>query len=327
MKKILFMLLAIVVVIAGVLYFRNYKTQNASESKPTLTEIKFGYMPFATNWAVFVAQKDGFFEKHGVKAELVKFNVGTEGADSLIRGDIRAFAINTFTDLFNIEKRSPGQLKLYTLQVSSEKMHGEYLIAKSGTGIEKIVDLKGKKIGVTPGTLTTAMVKQAYGDVLNFNKGTAIVPLAPNLQLQSLQSGQIDALLAFEPTATLAKQQGIGVVLDDHPWGKVAEPFPVGGVTLSSSFVGENPVLAKDIAAALKDAILYGRSNPDKVTEAVAEFTGLDPAVVAQISYNEDLFGEEVDPATLTNASELYAKLGVVDGTVDTSKMLYVPEK
>ncbi|MFH1244215.1 MAG: ABC transporter substrate-binding protein [bacterium] len=326
MKKIMLLLLAVIVISAGLLYVRNSKSQGVIQSNPELTEIKFGYMPFATNWAVYVAQRDGFFEKNGVKAELIKFNVGTEGADALIRGDIKAFAISTFTDLFNIQKRSPGQLKLYTLQVSSNKMHGEYLIAKSGSGIEKVTDLKGKKIGVTPGTLTTAMVKQAYGDVLDFNKSVTIVPLAPNLHLQSLESGQIDALLAFEPTATLAKQKGIGIIIDDHPWTKVAEPFPVGGVTLSASFIEENPELAKNIAGALKDAILFGRSNPDKITEAVAEFTGLDPSVVAQISYNEDMFGEEVDPKTLSEASGLYAKLGVVEGTVDTDKMLYVPQ-
>ncbi len=326
MKKIMFLLLAVVVVLAGVAYFRNSQDQKSIEAQPELTEVKLGYMPFATNWAVYVAEKDGFFAKHGIKADLVKFNVGTEGADALIRGDIKAFAISTFTDLFNIEKRSPDQLKLYTLQVSSDKMHGEYLIAKSDSGVKEIVDLKGKKIGVTPGTLTTAMVKQAYGDVLDFSKSVTIVPLAPNLHLQSLESGQIDALLAFEPTATLAKQQDIGVILADHPWAKVAEPFPVGGVTLSTSFIQEDPELAKAIAGALKDAIMFGRDNPDKVTEAVAEFTGLDQAIVAQISYNEDLFGEEVDPTTLAKASELYAKLGVVEGAVDTSKMLYVPQ-
>lgn len=326
MKKILFMLLAVVVIIAGVLYFRNDRTKNAIQSKPTLTEIKFGYMPFATNWVVYVAQKDGFFEKHGIKAELVKFSVGTEGADALIRGDIKTFAISTFTDLFNIERRSSGQLKLYTLQVSSDKMHGEYLIARSGSSIEKIADLKGKKVGVTPGTLTTTMIKQAYGNVLDFSKSVTIVPLAPNLQLQSLESGQIDALLANEPAATVAKQKDIGFVLEEHPWKNVAEPFPVGGISFSTHFIEENPELAKDIAGALKDAVLYGRSNPDKISEAVAEFTGLDLAVVSQISYNEDFFGEEIDPTKLSEAAELYSTIGVVDGTVDTSKMLYVPE-
>lgn len=321
-------MLVITLIIIGIFGFTYFQT-SSKKLVPTFQNVKvnIGYMPFATNWAIYVADKGGFFKKEGLDINLIKFNVGTDGANALLRGDISAFSINTFTDILNIESRTPNSLKLYTLQQSSNKMHGEFLIARNGSNIKSISDLKGRKIGVTPGTFVTAMVKRAYTDKLDFTKEGTIVPLASNLQLQSLQSGQIDALLAFDPTATMAISQNIGYILDDHPWGKISEPFPIGGITFSTSFINSNKEVTVKIATAIKNAIIYGRNHRSSLAPIVSEYTDLESSIAEKISYNEDIYGEEIDSNVLKQTSELYNQLGVVDKVVNTQNLLYVPGK
>ena len=292
--------------------------------QPQIYKVKIGYMPFTTNWPVFLASEGGLFKKEGLDVTLVKFNSGVLGADALIKGDIAAFSINTFTDIFNIQARTPGAFQIYTLEQSSNSDHGEALIVRKDSNIKTIQNLKGKKIGINPGTFVEAVIKQAYKDELNFSKDATLIKISPPLQLQALQSGQIDALLAQEPSITLALKTNMANILDSHPWGKVAEPFPVGGVTLSTKVIQSNPDIINKIAKAFKASILLGRSNPQEIKNAVLRFVKLSPDEIAQLNYDEELVGEELKLDTLSNAAKLYYDLGITTSLVDTKNMLYV---
>lgn len=300
-----------------------------NQLKPTpaplkIFKVKIGYMPFTTNWPVMLAYKNGLFKKEGLDVTLVKFSSGVLGADSLIKGDLAAFSVNTFTDIFNIQARTPGALKMYTFEQNSDKNHIDALLVKKGSSIKTVNDLKGKKIGILPGTFVQTMITQSYKGILDFSKDTILVKIAPALQLQALQTGQIDALSAQEPLVTIATQRNIAEVLDPHPLGRIAEPFPIGGFTLSTKVEKSNPEIIRRIVKAYKEATLLGRQNQQEVKNAVLDIIKLTPEEITLLKYDEVLLGYEIKPDALRKTAELYYNLGFQKTVIDTNNMLYV---
>ena len=320
----------IVLLIGFLLYsqFLSKNTQNnidiVDNSQEQLVTIKFGYMPFTTNWPVFLAQKEDIFKKNGLSVELVSFNSGVDAANAVISNQISAHAVNTFVDLFNIESRSPNKIKLFAIQQLSNDGYSEALIARSDSGIKTITDLRGKKIGITPGTFTETIVQAAYNEEIDLSKEAELIKLAPNLQLAALESGQIDALFAYEPSVTLATMNDNAYIVDDHFFKNVAEPFYLGGFTMSQQFIENNPDIAKKIITSIDQAIKLGKEQPDLKYKAIAEFTSLDETVVRELKFSKNIIASDIDPTDLKKASDLYKELELFEGVIINSESMLV---
>jgi len=328
MKKFLLFTTLFIVILIFITEFYNSKQKNKNSpqkgiQKPQLVKIKIGYMPFTTNWPVFTAVEKGFFKEEGLDVELISFNSGPDAANALIKGEISSQVINTFSDLFNIETRSSGLYKIYALQQSSDKGHSETLLARSSSDIKTIEDLKGKKIGITPGSFTESLVKLAYKDKLDFSKDVTLVKLAPPIQLSSLESGQIDALLAYEPTVTIATEKNIAYILDEHPWKRVMEPLPIGAYTISLKTINEEPEIAKKIVRAMSKSIFLGRTNPKEAHISVVKHLAVPQNIVDNLHYLEDLVAKEIDAKSLEKLVNLYVEQGIIEKKVNVENLIY----
>lgn len=298
------------------------KSEDSAKTQET-TSIKIGYMPFTTNWPIFIAIKENIFQKYGLNVELVSFNSGVDAANAVIANQVSAHAVNTFVDLFNIESRSPGKIKLFALQQLDKDNYSEALIAKNGSNIKKAEDLKGKKIGITPGAFTETIIKKAYGDKVNFDKDTELIRLAPNLQLSALENGQIDALFSYEPNVTQAIEKGIGYAVEEHFFKYVAEPFYLGGFTMSQETISTNPELAQKITKALDEAIELGNTNPDVKFNAIVQYTGISLETVKKLHFSNNLKNNQIDLESVAQTANLYKSLGLYEGNIDAKSMIY----
>lgn len=326
-NKVIILVALVLAVVLAILYFnRSMFNSLLSANNPqveSLTKVKVGYMPFTSNWVMFLALEKNMFKDEGLDVEAISFISGTDAANALAQGDIAVHAINTFTDLLNIEARTPNSFKVLIVQQVSNQASNEALIISSNSSIKTLKQLTGKKIGVTPGIFSEAMVKKAYEKEIDFTKGTQIVKLPPQTQLASLEQGQIDALLAFEPTITIGLEKNSVTILDDHPFKRVAEPFPVGGYTISIKFMQDNPEVTKKIARVLLSALEYGTNNPEDVTKAVAKFTNTSESVVSKLRPNSNIPVSSLSEDYFSNIADLYLSLGQVETKVDTSSFRY----
>lgn len=325
MKKIItFSLLALAIVVGAVFLFNNSKkTQPVSEQPTQLTKVKVGYMPFAANWAMFLALDRNMFKDEGLEVEPVMFTSGTDAANALAQGDIAAHAINTFADLFNIEARTPGTFKMLIVQQLSDEMNNEALTVNKNSSITSIAQLTGKKIGITPGVFSEVMLKKSYEKEINFDKGTQLIKLPPQSQLSALESGQIDGLVAYEPLITTGLANDSIRVLDYHSYGRVKEPFPVGGYTLSTKFMGENPEVTQKIARVLLRALEYGTKNPSETVPVIAKYTNLSEDIVAKVKQNESIATTNLPQGYFDDVIKLYYSLGLVDTKIENANFGY----
>lgn len=83
-------------------------------------------------------------------------------------------------------------------------------------GIERLADLSGKRIGVEPGPLGVLML----GGVLDAAglpaSAVRVVDMPPERQLAAWQGNAVDAMVCYEPNATLLQREGARLLFDSR---------------------------------------------------------------------------------------------------------------
>lgn len=165
---------------------------------------------------VFVAQAKGFFAANGIDAKVVTRNTGPALTKSLNAGEID-FAPAAFTNLPAALERgikvrafvgySGGS---YT-KPTSDNFVG--MAARAGTNIKKVTDVKGKKVGVTfgsTGDLWLRTILEANG--IKTGDYQRINTRPPSL-VSVLDTGGVDAIVAWEPNLTRSLDKVKGATL------------------------------------------------------------------------------------------------------------------
>jgi NitT/TauT family transport system substrate-binding protein len=149
------------------------------------------------------------------------------------------------------------------------------VLSKAPDAIEKPADLKGKTIGVPPGT-TQAQIWPGFlerNDISQSDVKTLNIPITT--MQPSLAQGKVDGYLSYA-TSNLPILKSIGVK-DPHAmlfsdYGmKVA---PDEGIIATDQTISEDPQLVKDFVAAVEESLQYGVEH---VSEAVDLGSQVDP--------------------------------------------------
>jgi ABC-type nitrate/sulfonate/bicarbonate transport system substrate-binding protein len=137
-------------------------------------------------------------------------------------------------------------------------------------------ELEGRTVAVKKGTST-------YGGFLQFLEANdlnpasmRIIDMRPADMPEALVAGSIDALVASEPTPSLAEARG-GLPL--ATLGGMGNTYPIL-IVARKNMLQERPELAVGFLRALIKAAVFMRSEPDKATELLAKATGLKPDLV-----------------------------------------------
>ena len=327
-------LLTVLVAAIAVLFGLGIFVCRSSQAQENPIKVKIGYQALASSWVFYVANEKlpgrnkSFFEEEGLKVEGIRFDSSNTAAEAMLRGDIATDSATTMTVLFNIEERSPGTLKCFGFQVHTKAEFLESLISRAGSGIRRYTDLKGKRIGVFPGSLNQAITKLLLKDYLDPNKDLTIVQLTPPLQLQALTLGQIDALISYEPTTTLALDQGIAELVEHSPWAKhIFEPFPVASYCFTRDYLTKTPEAARRIARSWFKAIDYIRNHRQAAANTVPKYVKVDPELAQRFNQPAQQKSGEIDKQAVQRLADLYLTFGLISRHIDTSDIYHSPER
>ncbi|MEE2745993.1 MAG: ABC transporter substrate-binding protein [Pseudomonadota bacterium] len=165
---------------------------------------------------VFVAQAKGFFAKNGIDAKVVTRQTGGALTKSLRAGEMD-YAPAAFTNLpaalekgMNV-RAFVGYTGASYVKSTSDNFVG--IAARAGTGIKTLKDLRGKKIGVTfasTGDLYLRTILRKNGITKRDYKRINTRP--PSL-VAVLDTGGVDAIVAWEPNLTRSLDKVKGATL------------------------------------------------------------------------------------------------------------------
>jgi ABC-type nitrate/sulfonate/bicarbonate transport system substrate-binding protein len=169
---------------AGVLLLRNGGICAPAE----LETLTVGAAPSATTTLEWVADEMGFFQAEDLQARFIEYPSGKEALDDVLLGKVDVAAASAIPLAVLGFNRADFRILGSVANLANDNV----LVARRDAGILKVTDLKGKRVGTSPGIMPHYML-----DLLlrkhGFNSNDVAVTLAPQSQLvESLAQGGLD---------------------------------------------------------------------------------------------------------------------------------------
>lgn len=309
-KNILILIILLIVVILA--FFFGYKSCSYNSKK--FDTLKIGYVPIAVGLPLFIANDEGYFKDEGFHPEMVKFASSNEIANAATAGqvDVSVVATNVMLDVGFVSK------KRHTLIITNPYTNQagyitDYLLVKDVNIIKKIEDLKGKKIGVFPGSVIKifcALIFKKYG----LKKGDyELIELSPKDWAAAMQTGQIDALSALEPQAAQIIQDKIGYPIVNGLYAQLMSNVPLSGHWISEDFVKKSgKEQSEKIIRAMDKAVDFIVNNPEKAKEYLVKYGNVRADVVEKVQLNPWKKHSELNATEIQKFIDILFQNGVI---------------
>lgn len=149
----------------------------------------------------------------------------------------------------------------------------ESLVVRNDLGVEKVEDLKGKKIAVPYGSTAHFSLLMALDNVGVNPNDVSILDMQPQDILAAWQRKDIDGAFVWHPT--------LGKILEDNGEALLsAKQLAEKGVITAdvgivrSQFAEEYPSFVKEYVSVLDESIKLYRENPEKAAQTLAPVLG-----------------------------------------------------
>jgi NitT/TauT family transport system substrate-binding protein len=224
-------------------------------------------LPILDALPMYVAQQEGLFDKHGVKVELIPASSAPNRDQLITAGQADGMINEIVSTLLYNKDQTQVQIVRFARTASPEAPMFR-ILAAADSGINSVEGLKGVEIGISEGTVIeylTDRLLQAEGLTSEDIKTIAVPDISTRMSL--LGTGELKAGMLPDPLASLAMQQGAGLVLDDtkHP--------ELGHSTYAfrKAFIDENPDAVRGFLAAIEEAVRLINAEPGKWSNLLTE--------------------------------------------------------
>lgn len=253
-----------------------------------VNKIRIGYVPLAVVLPLYVANDEGFFKEQGFDVDMVRFassnEVGNAGTTDQV--DILSAASNVVFDIGFVSKKH-HKLILPNLYSDKKGNITDYILVGDTLKIKTINDLKGKRIGVFPGSVIKVfctLILEKYG--LSRTDYT-LIELSPKDWAASLQTNQVDALSALEPQASQLMIDKIGFPIAAGFYAQLMPNVPLSGNWISEDFYNKyGDGVAEKIIIAVDKAVDFINNNPEKAKEYLVKYANVREDIVNQVQLN-----------------------------------------
>ena len=270
----------------------------------------FGHLP------MIVGVEKGLFKKHGVDLKLKVVNTGTDMVNSMNKNEVQFGDMSVTTVLKARHAGAPFRVVGMIMNDATTAFADQPLaiVARKGSGITKVEDLKGKRVGLAREQTSDEYLKMVlarrgmkYEDVAIENI-TAPPALGP-----ALAAGKVDAVVSWEPYNVMALS-------------KAPESYEVqrgGGhlsyimiVTVHDPMLKDKPKLIQQFVNGLAAASHYTRQHRAEAVEIFAKWVpGVDLEVarkaIQYLSYDPRISRESL--RAFENAQNDLLKLTIKD--------------
>ena len=243
-------------------------------------KVKMAYTAVSGFTLGYVAEQQGFFQKHGVDVEFVQ---------TAISGNVPGAIVSTSVDVGGVTLPSVLQANDAGLDLvvfaggAVYPLTGDVLVVRPNSGIKTTKDLKGKAVGVPGlGALLHIMLRRDLKANGVDPDSVRYVEVGFPQAADALKSGQIDAYPAQAPFTARIIQSGAGV-----PVANWLKSTPDGTPTVvwatTRKWAEAHKQAIEGMRAGRREAKEFVKTHKAETDQAVAKYTGLPPQVVASI--------------------------------------------
>ncbi len=169
-----------------------FKAPWASAQAPL--PITIGYQATA-DWLLFTARELKLFERVGLAPTYVKF---VAAAPMIAAAESKSIDVATVGSVPFLIGLSQG-VDWVMIGIHSEGAYAEGFVARKDSGIDRLADLKGKRIGYVRGSTTHYAVMMALRQLGLRPDQVTLLDMAPAEQVAAMAKRELDAAVAWEP--------------------------------------------------------------------------------------------------------------------------------
>ncbi|HEX3588589.1 MAG TPA: ABC transporter substrate-binding protein [Pseudonocardiaceae bacterium] len=291
-------------------------SNSQSLEKPT---IKVGAIAGSSSAPLYIASDKGYFKQEGLNVQVVTTTNGGQALQQLQGG---ALDITLANDVSGIKAAIKGAPLKLVFDGPSTAPHTFVVSALPDSGITKLADLQGKKVGVS--SLNDAIMATIKQELVAVNVDPTKVQFVTVPYAQSetaLKSKSVNAAVTSEPYATEAAEAlGARPVVDVFPQGSAESNIPNAGYFSTSKFVQNDPktlaAFQKAMAKAAADT-----TNRKNVEAAIHKHLPTLPQQVLDVMAMPG-FPPDLDPARIQRVADLMQQASFIKSHYDVRQIL-----
>lgn len=300
-------------------------TRPLSARADRVKTLKVGYQK--TNLPVIAQQQRSIetaLEPLSVRVEWVEFSAGPPLVEAL---NVGAIHLGWTGDAPPIFGQSAGAAIVYVAALPANG-EGEAIITKSGSGIERIADLKGRKVAVGKGTSShNLLVAALEANGLTLDQIEPVY-LAPADAGAAFGADSVDAWAIWDPFLAIAEWQYKPRVLVRASDVIKVDTYFLGNRDFAAD--AANTEVIEQTIAALRQSASWADANRDKVAETMHEVTGV-PLEAQKLAADRAKFGIYPLDADIIAGQQATAdrffRLGLIPKAIRIDDAVWAPVK
>ena len=258
--------------VAGMVSFAGCSKQEVED-----VTLKVGVLNTADSVPLFAAEKDGLYEKNGVKVELVEFSSASDQSKAMEAGGIDAMMTDMIVESLLI--KGGCDMKAVMVALGGEIQDGTFMVvASANSPFSTKEGVNGAKIGISEGTMMEFLL-DSYCEELGIDESTIEKVNVPSLalRLEMLMEGtDVDCAVLPEPLAQFAViQGGVAKVNDTELDTNLSQTV----IVVSDHFLEKHPDEVQKFVDAYGEAVDYLNENPDAYKSLVLKVANVPEAM------------------------------------------------
>jgi NitT/TauT family transport system substrate-binding protein len=311
--------------IAGLVAFGLMQQAGAADK----VSVRLSYTPFAAHIPVYVAKAKGYYQAAGIDVDILSGR-GSVFAATTIGAGKEEFGISDPASVITARAKGVPVIAIGNLQQDN----GVALIATERSGIQRVEDLKGRNVGIFPGSTTTIFLQALMKKHGLTMQDVKAVTWRPGTDLPLLLEGKIDSEVTVYNNEVVAWNI-------EHPelklkvWTMASLGFDTPGyaVITNEAYAEKNPRIVAAFTKATFAGTDYALKNPDEAVDILvkaapelkkevegAKWKATIGPTQSEVTKRDGLGA--MDKARWENLNDILKNYEVIDNKVDLSKLL-----
>ena len=228
--------------------------------------VKLGVQPWLGYGPWWIAEKNGYFDKHGLDVKVINFTWDQDMGAAIAAGQLDVIAAATN---FLISMRNQG-LDLQGFILLDASFEADAILAPAS--IKSVKELKGKSVAYEYGATSDLLLNYALKQHGLSKEDIKPVPMAAADAGLALISGRVDIAVTYEPYISAALREAKGY---KSLYTSAERPGLISDLAVAKkSYIQKNPDIIKALTLAWDDAVTYLNAHPDEGGKIIADAVG-----------------------------------------------------
>lgn len=266
MKKIISISMALICSAALLAGCTKEKSQVSDAQKVEMKTLQFGTLPAQPSIPVIIAKEKGFFDKAGVKVEVVPFNSPNDRNVAVQAGKLDGTIADIMTSLTFHEAG-------VNMDITSDINEDFKLLTSPKSGIDSFDKLNNKDVSLVP-NFVLEYIMDRMAEKNNIKYKVTVIP-SISARFEALLADKISGVMFSEPQASQLAGQGAKVLATSEQYGLKA-----GTIMFNEKTLKENAKEVKAFYAAYNEAVDYiNKTEASEYAQVLSKYSFPDTVV------------------------------------------------